>query len=412
MDTPEPQKQFELWWAWHSISRLKSLSQENSDPKCRNNIVVFTNNNTKHWCKCLDTLSRQIKQYPPKSGTISEPSTSSFTSQRNPKASWGFPTNILLRGHGPGCSLHPRPPSPRGAAGPRNRGRRQLPFAAVFRLGSRSRSPSHGQNPTEGSGEKVWENFGRLKSRSFGICGHSKILPKLQEHCGFEDVLMTSSWLKKLLPLDFGSQNDVDNKPKHILQLRSKVRPKSLYFILFLQSKLGCTVGNDTNRKCWCKCLGTLAHFSYEVIHKIHETPEPSTFRPLHNGIPCPKRFPPNILLRGHGRLCSVHPRPPSPRGAAGPRNRGGWGLPSAAVWSLGSRGPSSSHWQNPTERGGEKFSENFGHLKNQSFGNCGHSKILPGLKEHCAFEMFWWHRVGWKRPCEPDWQSKCFEET
>ena len=44
MDTPEPQKQFELWWAWHSISRLKSLSQENSDPKCRNNIVVTTNN--------------------------------------------------------------------------------------------------------------------------------------------------------------------------------------------------------------------------------------------------------------------------------------------------------------------------------------------------------------------------------
>ena len=91
MDTPEPQKQFELWWAWHSISRLKSLRQENSDPKCRNNIVLFTNNNTKHWCKCLDTLSKQIKQYPPKSGTISEPSTSSCTSQRNPKASWDFP---------------------------------------------------------------------------------------------------------------------------------------------------------------------------------------------------------------------------------------------------------------------------------------------------------------------------------
>ena len=86
MDTPEPQKQFELWWAWHSISRLKSLSQENSDPKCRNNIVVFTNINTKHWCKCLDTLSKKLwKQHPPKSWTISEPSTCSFTSsQRNP----------------------------------------------------------------------------------------------------------------------------------------------------------------------------------------------------------------------------------------------------------------------------------------------------------------------------------------
>ena len=86
MDTLETQKNFGLWWACHSISRLKSLIQRDSDPKCRNNIVVFTNNNTKHWCKCFDTLSKNLwTQYPPKSRTISEPSTSSFTSsQRNP----------------------------------------------------------------------------------------------------------------------------------------------------------------------------------------------------------------------------------------------------------------------------------------------------------------------------------------
>ena len=98
MDTLETQKQFGLWWGCHSISRLKSLIQRDTDPKCRNNIVVFTNNNTKHWCKCFDTLSKKLrKQYPPKSWTISEPSTSSFTSsQRNPKASWGFPTKNLL----------------------------------------------------------------------------------------------------------------------------------------------------------------------------------------------------------------------------------------------------------------------------------------------------------------------------
>ena len=47
MDTLETQKQFGLWWACHSISRLKYLIQRVSDPKCRNNIVVFTNNNTK-----------------------------------------------------------------------------------------------------------------------------------------------------------------------------------------------------------------------------------------------------------------------------------------------------------------------------------------------------------------------------
>ena len=86
MDTLETQKQFGLWWACHSISRLKSLIQRGSDPKCRNNIVVFTNNNAKHWWKCFDTLSNKLwKQYPPKSWTISEPSTSSCTSsQRKP----------------------------------------------------------------------------------------------------------------------------------------------------------------------------------------------------------------------------------------------------------------------------------------------------------------------------------------
>ena len=53
-----------------------------------------------------------------------------------------------------------------------------------------------------------------------------------------------------------------------------------------------------------------------------------------------------------------------------------------------------------PNGTKGEKVSENFGHLKSRSFGNFGHSKILPGLKEHCGFEMFWWHRVGWKNCC------------
>ena len=196
MDTPEPQKQFELWWAWHSISRLKSLSQENSDPKCRNNIVVFTNNNTKHWCKCSDTLSKNLwKQYPPKSWTISEPSTSSFTSQRNPKASWGFPTNILLWGRGYLRPSHPRPPSPSGAAWPQSRGLWRLPRAAVCCLGSRSPRPSRRQNPNEG--RKFLRKFWCLKSRSLGNCGHSKTLPGLKERCAFAEVLMTSSWLKR-----------------------------------------------------------------------------------------------------------------------------------------------------------------------------------------------------------------------
>ena len=105
--------------------------------------------------------------------------------------------NILLRGHDPICPPHPRPPSPPGAAGPRNRGLPRLPCAAVCCLGSRSPRPGRRQNPKERRGEKLWRKFGHLKSQSVGKCGHSKILPELQERCGFEDVLMTSSWLKR-----------------------------------------------------------------------------------------------------------------------------------------------------------------------------------------------------------------------
>ena len=85
--------------------------------------------------------------------------TSRFRLHSLPKASWGFPTNILLRGHGCVGSVHPRPPSPRGAAGPRNRGLAQLPSAAVFGLGSRGPRPSHGQNPAERRGEKIRRKF-------------------------------------------------------------------------------------------------------------------------------------------------------------------------------------------------------------------------------------------------------------
>ena len=38
--------------------------------------------------------------------------------------------------------------------------------------------------------------------------------------------------------------------------------------------------------------------------------------------------------------------------------------------------------------------------LESQSFENCGHSKILPELKEHCGFDRFWWHQFDWKNCC------------
>ena len=200
MDTPEPQKQFELWWAWHSISRLKSLSQENSDPKCRNDIVVFTNNNTKHWCKCLDTLSKQIKQYPPKSGTISEPSTSSYTSQRNPKASWGFPPQYPTPRPQPNLSS-----TSTAAFASRSRWTTESwPFAAAQCSGVKPREPRPEFKPLAEPNGRKWRKSLRKfwappKNQSFGNCGHSKILPGLKEHCAFEEVLMTSSWLKKAM---------------------------------------------------------------------------------------------------------------------------------------------------------------------------------------------------------------------
>ena len=84
-------------------------------------------------------------------------------------------------------------------------------------------------------------------------------------------------------------------------------------------------------------------------------------------------RFPHQILLRGHGPFCYVHPRSPSPEGAARPRNRGLARLPNAAVFCLRSRGPRPSRRQNPTERT-EKTMRQFWCLKSQSFENCGYS--------------------------------------
>ena len=88
------------------------------------------------------------------------------------------------------------------------------------------------------------------------------------------------------------------------------------------------------------------------------------------------------------------------------------WPLAAAmcsGVWPREPR-PEAKPRAEPNGMKGRKF----GHLKSRSFGNCGHSKILPGLtvRNNVVLRMFWWHRVGWKRPCEPGWQSKCFAET
>ena len=167
MDTLETQKQFGLWWACHSISRLKSLIQRDSDPKCRNNIVVFTNNNTKHWCKCFDTLSQNLwKEYPPKSWTISEPSTYSLPLTRNPMPQEVFPPNPSPR---------PQLLLSRAAFASRSRSTTESwPCSAANCSGVLPQQPqpeaSHGRTQPKRR-RKLWENLGTSKVEVLEICG-------------------------------------------------------------------------------------------------------------------------------------------------------------------------------------------------------------------------------------------------
>ena len=182
---------------------------------------------------------------------------------------------------------------------------------------------------------------------------------------------------------------------------------------------------NNTKAKCWCKCFGRYSPQELKAIYLSKHEPSTSSYLSKHepstwieNNIyqttwtinifihipsqrnPMPQQvFLPQILLRGHGCLCSVHPRPPWPPGAAPPRGRGLWGLPSAAVRCLGSREPEAeAGGQNPTERRGEKFWDKFWAPQKSKFWKLLPLKILPELQEHCAFETSWGHRVGSKK--------------
>ena len=165
--------------------------------------------------------------------------------------------------------------------------------------------------------------------------------------------------------------------------------------------------------KCWCKCF--LADTFYKKCSKKYP-PKTWTINILIlfpcNGIPRPQEISPQYP-------------PPRPRlvsssaSTAAFASRSRWTTESwpllaakcSGVWPREPR-PEAKPWaENPTAR---KTRRKFGHLKSRSFGNCGHSKILPGLtvRNNVVLRMLWWHRVGWKRPCEPGWQSKCFAET
>ena len=67
----------------------------------------------------------------------------------------------------------------------------------------------------------------------------------------------------------------------------------------------------------------------------------------------CLKRFPPKSFVRGHGHVCSPHPRPPWPRWAAGGPKRGPSQLRSAAVSCLGKPRPQGPKPAGRTQRNG-----------------------------------------------------------
>ena len=241
MDTPEPQKQFELWWACHSISRLKPLIQRDSDPKCRNNIY-----------SCIHKQQHQ---------TLVQMFWHSFQqivktiSTKKLNHQWNINIFIhFLTTESQGLMRFPHqypPPRPRLS----------LSCTSTVAFASRSRSTTESRplraakcsgvmpqqpqpeakpqaEPNRTKGRKILRKFRAPQKSKFWKLWPLNLLPELQERCGFEMFWWHRVGWKNCCLWLFGSQDVMDNKPKHILQLRSKVRPKSLYFILFLQSKL------------------------------------------------------------------------------------------------------------------------------------------------------------------------------
>ena len=161
--------------------------------------MVITKNNRKSWCKCLGTLAHFPKEVIHKIYETLEPSTSSFTSSQ-----WNSMFHEVY------------PPNPRP------RPRPNAPFASTVAFASRSRwtmeswpltaakcsgvSPQEPQpeakpraEPNRTKGRKSLRKFWAPQKSKFWKFWTLKILPGLTEQCGFEDVLMTSSWLKKAM---------------------------------------------------------------------------------------------------------------------------------------------------------------------------------------------------------------------
>ena len=200
MDTPETQKHF---------SKLRTLIQRDSNSRCRqrnnrdhteqhyiqHDIHVYINVGANiFWLNLF--YKKCSKKYPPKTWTIDifilfpcnripRPHEVSL-----PKSSSEATAVFALRIHG---RLRLQEPLDHGIAAVVG-----CVVQRCFASGAAARDQATGRTQRK-EGEKIRRKFRRLKSRSFGNFGHSKILPELREQCGFEDVLMTSSWLKKAM---------------------------------------------------------------------------------------------------------------------------------------------------------------------------------------------------------------------
>ena len=83
--------------------------------------------------------------------------------------------------------------------------------------------------------------------------------------------------------------------------------------------------------------------------------------------------------------------------------------------WASGAAAPYPNPAGRTQRNQGEKNSEKILAPQKSVLWKVWPLKLLPGLKEHCGFEMSWGHRIGWNafwfcsllKPCRPCWQSR-----
>ena len=329
-----------LSWVFARRSYISSYFEKAS--RCLgNDTIVITTNNGKCWCKCLGTLAhalsiRSDKQNPRNTWTINI----SSTSQQSPVSEVSPPNP---------------PPRPRpcllsastAAFASRSRWTMESwPFSAAKCSGvlPQEPRPSRRQNPTERRG---WKKFGASKSQSFGNFAD---LPQTFRQCSH----FSKGTLRACLA----------NLWTSIMQNLSWVFARRSYISSYFEKASRC-LGNDTivittnNRKCWCKCLGTLAHAL--SIRSDKQNPRNTwtiNISSTSQQSPVSEVSPPNPPPRPRPYLFCAS------TAAFASRSRWtmeSWPFSAAKCSGVLPQEPRPEARQNPTERRGEKLWDNFG---------------------------------------------------